>query len=242
MNAPINVKLQSPSIHIPNWQQVAAAWIYLNTEAGGNPGFYPLTVKAMYVIGVIHDLCESVSYLLRHPNAKATTCIPAYGICASGIELLGRCINGNSTTSDTTRDLKTGFKWLASSPQRSIPDTHVLITTSSGSYTIAMLAALRHFAAHGQATTERTTTGYQFGNIDYEILGRMSPLIANGLERYWDQLIHSSDDELCDHLAQANVIAFRNWPVCKSLSLFERNQAGKHDSITGIFSEFDWRI
>jgi hypothetical protein len=242
MSAPINVRLQSPTISIPDWQQVAAAWMNLNTEVGGNPDFYPLTVKAVYVIGIIHDLCESVSYLLRHPNAKATTYIPAYGICASGIELLGRCINGNFNTRNNTPDLKTGLKWLSSSPQKNIPDTHVLITTSRGSYTVAMLAALRHFAAHGQATTERTTAGYQFGNIDYEILGKMPSLIANGLERYWDQLIHSNDDNLCNHLAQANVIALRNWPVYKSLSLFERDDAGRYHSITEIFSKFDWHV
>jgi len=239
MSAPINVKFQPTS---SDWQQVAIAWTDLNTEVDGKTGFYPLTVKAMYVIGIIHGLCESVSYLLKHPNAKATTYIPAYGICASGIELLGRCINGNSTTGNNTNDLKTGLKWLSPSQQQDIPDTHILITTSNGSYTIAMLAALRHYAAHGQATAERTTTGYQFGNIDYEILSKMPSLIANGLERYWYQLTHSDDDNLCNRLAKTNVIALRNWPVYKSLSLFERDDTGKFHSITDIFSKFDWRV
>jgi len=115
MTAPVNVKLNTPTVPIPNWNQEATDWMSLNTAAHGNPDFYPLTVKAAYVIGVVHDICESVSHLLTHPNAKTTTYIPAYGVFASGIELLGRCVNGNSTTYGSVADLKTGFKWLVSS-------------------------------------------------------------------------------------------------------------------------------
>ena len=241
MSAPVNVKLQTPTVTIPHWNQEAAEWMRLNAAAHGNPGFYPLTVKAAYVMGVEHDICESVSHLLAHPRAKTTTYIPAYGVFASGIEILGRCINGNATTHGSVADLKTGFKWLATSSHVSGPDTHVLITTSRNSYTIDMLTALRHFAAHGQATANVTPGGtYQFGNIDYEILSKMPPLIAGGLERYWNQL--QRDDNLCNRLAEANVIALRNWPVFRSWSLFERDQSGKHHSVTDIFNEFDWRV
>ncbi len=184
MAVPVNVKLETPTIAIPNWNQEAAEWMTLNAAAHGNPEFYPLTVKAAYVIGVEHDICESVSHLLTHPNVKTTTYIPAYGVFASGVEVLGRCIIGNSTTRGGVADLKTGFKWLVSSSQDTVPDSRVLITTNSYAYTIEMLAALRHFAVHGQATSRVTASGtYQFGNIDYEILSKMPPLIANGLER-----------------------------------------------------------
>jgi hypothetical protein len=241
VTAPVNVKVQTPTIAIPDWHHEARKWMNLNAAAHGNPDFYPLTVKAAYVIGVVHEICESVSHLLAHPSAKTTTYIPAYGVFASGIELLGRCTNGNSTTGGSVADLKTGFKWLVSSSYDTIPETHVLIATSAYAYTIEMLAALRHFAAHGQATSKVTTAGtYQFGNIDYEILSRMSPLIANGLERYWNQLQH--DKELCNKLANANVIALRNWPVFRSWTLFERDQSGKYHSITEIFTRFDWQV
>jgi len=241
MAAPVNVKLKNPTVAIQGWKQEAKEWMNLNAAVGGNLDFYPLTVKAAYIIGIIHDLCDSVSYLLVDPSAMATTYIPAYGVFASGVEILGRCVNGNPTTRGSVGDLKTGFKWLVSSSYDSVPDTRVLITTGSYSYTIEMLAALRHFAAHGQATSRVTNAGtYQFGNIDYEILSKMPPLIANGLERYWNQL--QSDEELCNKLAEANIIALRNWPVFRSWMLFERDESGKHHSITEIFNRFNWHV
>lgn len=241
MTAPVNVKLQTPTVAISDWNQEATEWMNLNAAAHGNPDFYPLTVKAAYVIGVEHDICESVSHLLTHPSAKTTTYIPAYGVFASGVEILGRCINGNSTTRGSVADLKTGFKWLVSSSYDTVPGTHVLITTNSYAYTVEMLAALRHFAAHGQATSNVTAAGtYQFGNIDYEILSKMPHLIANGLERYWNQL--QRDEELCNKLAEANIIALRNWPVFRSWMLFEKDESGKYHSITQIFNRFDWQV
>ena len=104
-----------------------------------------------------------------------------------------------------------------------------------------MLAALRHFAAHGQATTNVTPAGtYQFGNIDYAILSKMPPLIADALERYWNHL--QRDENLCNKLAEANVIALRNWPVLQSWSLFEKDESGRYHSITEIFNRFDWTV
>ena len=241
MTAPVNVKLETPTVAIPDWNQEAAEWMSLNAAAHGNPAFYPLTVKAAYVIGVIHDICESVSYLLAYPNAEATTYIPAYGVFASGVELLGRCVNGNSKTSGCVADLKTGFKWLVSSDYRTVQDSSELITTARSAYTIEMLTALRHFAAHGQATSRVTAAGsYQFGSIDHEILAKMPPLMAAGLERYWNQL--GADEDLCNRLARANIIALRNWPVLKSWLLFERDRSGRHHSITAMFNRLDWRL
>jgi hypothetical protein len=238
MPAPINVKLHKPTITIPDWPQEAQEWEKLNQEVGGNSDFYPLTIKAAYVIGVIHDLCESVSHLLKYQN-KNTTYISAYGVFASGVELLGRCINGNSTTKDNTKDLNTGFKWLANSDIQTVSDSDVLVATSSFNYTIEMLMALRHYAAHGQATSRKTGSGtYQFGNIDFEILSKMPPLLADGLERYWSDLQQS--DELCNKLAKANVIALRNWPVGKSWLLFEKDKDGKYHGVYEIFSRFVW--
>jgi hypothetical protein len=241
MAAPINVKLQAPTVDIPGWNQEASEWMNLNATAHGNPGFYPLTVKAAYIVGIEHDLCESVSHLLTHPSVKTTTYIPAYGVFASGVEVLGRCINGNSTTHGNVADLKTGYKWLVSSLYDAVPDTHVLITTNSYAYTIEMLVALRHFAAHGQATSRLTATGtYQFGNIDYEILSKMPRIIADGLERYWNKL--QNGESLCNKLAKANIIALRNWPIFRSWMLFEKDESGKYHSITEIFNRFDWRV
>jgi hypothetical protein len=230
-NAPVNVKLQVPTVFLANWSSEASEWENINRRIGGNPDFYPLTIKAAYVIGLIHDLCQSVSILLSSKVNRDITYLPAYGLFASGIDLLGRCLQGNSTT-NPGNDLMNGFKWLVSSSFTTVSDAHILTTTSLGDYPINRLVGMRHFSAHGQATPRPPHS------IDYELLGKMPALLADGLERYWYQLQQS--DDLCNNLAKANVIPFRNWPVEKSWILFEKDQQGKSYSVYVIFNRFNW--
>jgi len=176
------------------------------------------------------------------------TYLPAYGVFASGIELLGRCINGNSTTSDNTKDLRSGFKWLGASyfepyknAYENVPDEIVLVQTSKYMYSISNLVALRHFAAHGQATSrEIAKNSYAFGYIDYEILEQFPPLLADGLESYWHEL--QSNDILCNNLAKADIIALRKLPVFLSWSLFQKDAEGVYHSIAEIFRRFSWKV
>jgi len=234
----MNMKLAAPTIPVSGWSKQAAGWATLNQEVGGNPDFYPLTVKAAYVIGVIHDICTSVTCLLKVRELLRATYIPAYGVCASGIEILGRCILGVADTRRSEESLKTGLKWLHSSSYATTPDSHQLIRTSSGIYDIETLAHLRHFAAHGQATVDPRSAVHGLPDIDLEILEHLPPLIADGLERWWNELQRSED--LCNALAKSNVIAFRTWPVFKIWRLFERDAQGRYRSITEIFTEFNW--
>lgn len=248
MTAPVNVFLEEPTDNIKDWSEEAQKWISLNKEINGNSDFFPLTIKGAYIIGVIHTICETVSILLKHPSVKSTTYLPAYGVFASAIELLGRCIRGNSTTRKNTADLEAGFKWLASSyfeqhkdSYKDVPSSIVLIQTNKYMYSIANLVALRHFSAHGQATSREMTKGhYEFGYIDYEILEHFPRLIAIGLENYWKKL--QNDKELCNRLASANIIALRTSPVSRSWSLFEQDSSGVYYSIEEIFNRFDWAV
>ncbi len=228
MPAPVNVKLQAPTITIPDWPQQAKQWEDLNQALGGNPGFYPLTIKVAYVIGVIHDICESVSLLLKASNVAATY-IPAYGVFASGVELLGRCIKGNPSDEGSGDDLKIGFRQLRPSAKKEV------VKTSKHTYTRGELVALRHFASHGQAVSKAgAATTHHFGSIDTELLGQMLPLVRDGLERYWSELQVS--EVLCNRLARANIIALRDWPVLNSWTRFQQS------SVTAIFDKFDWNV
>lgn len=246
--APINVRLEVPTITIGSWERQASNWLSINRDIGGHPGFYPLTVKAAYVIGVIYTLCESVTVLLGSPNAKLVGYIPAIGVISSGIELLGRCLRGDRGVQGSVADLRSGYQWLAScffddyrGNYQHVPLRIVLLQTSKYSYSIHNLVALRHFAAHGQATSRETIPGsYEFGYIDFEILEHIPHLLAIGLEVYWNELI--INETMCNNLARANVIALRRWPVFQSWSLFEQDQSGKYSSITEIFSTFNWKI
>lgn len=234
MDAPVKFKLDAPTDHVDEWKSVAPLWHDLNASVRGNPAFSALTIKGAYVVGVIHGICQSVTCLLAASHVfREATYIPAYGVFASGVELLGRCINGNHTNQGNSRDIKTGFKYMASASPETVADDDVLVRTSYGQYTIEQLTYLRHFAAHGQATA-------QFVLFDNEILAAMPPLIADGLERYWNAL--QKDTDLCNKLARAKVLALRNAPVFTSWSLFERDENGVYHSISAIFNRFNWRV
>ena len=142
MAAPINVCLEEPTESITEWPEEKELWLWLNNEIGGNEDFYPLTIKGAYVLGVIHSIFQSVSFLLATEDIHATY-IPAYSVFTSGIDILGRCVSGNSTHL-SRGDVKVGFKWLVRSEYGDVPDDHILITTSHFEYTIDMLTALRN--------------------------------------------------------------------------------------------------
>jgi hypothetical protein len=102
--------------------------------------------------------------------------------------------------------------------------------------------SLRHFSAHGQATTNIRI--YEFRDIDDEILAHMPLLLARGLESYWQALGSSVpvavSEFLCNQLAKANIAGFRNGPIYTSWSLFQGD--GQGESITNIFRRFNWSI
>lgn len=256
---PVNVRFEIPTEPPPHWDEEAQRWRHLNAtpllingqSRVGHPGFYPLTIKAAYVIGVIYDLCLTVSYLLQPSSMRDRFYIPAYGVFASGVDLLGRCLQGNNTHNAgpdrNNPDILAGFKWLKepSYPAyETVQRDEVLIETSRELYSLDMLMALRHFAAHGQATTN--TRVYDFRDIDYEILGKMPPLLARGLDEYWNSLgAHSRErlevnELLCNRLARASIAGFRNGPIYNSWILFQGHGSG--ESITNIFQRFNWSI
>jgi hypothetical protein len=236
MAAPVCMKLAEPSEPVAGWDDQRQNWMRLNTESRGNREFSPLTIKAGYVIGVIHDLCASVEQLLRHSRAADVTYLPGYGVFAAAVELLGRCVRGNETSGDNSEDLKMGFRWLSlcaeddDTAHTHVPDDRVVLRTSKGDYTVLHLAALRHFAAHGQATS-RTVQ-----DIDHEILSQAHRPLVDGLERYWNAL--KQQESLCNLLARANIIPLRNWPVLNSWLLMQGD--GRGTSITEIFNRFHW--
>jgi len=230
-NAPVNVKLEKPTIELTKWEKQAFEWKELNNKVDGNPDFFPLTIKAAYVMGIIHDICDSVSILLSNRQKWAVTYMPAYGVFASSLDILGRCILGNEGSGES-KDIVTGFRWLIP-PIYSFPKgSDVLLETSSGPYTIGRLVGLRHYSLHGQATPKPPYM------LDYEILGKIKPLLADGLERYWGELQNS--DDLCNNLAKANIIPFRDSPVLTSWVLFEKDGDGRYHSVEDIFNRFNW--
>lgn len=231
MTAPINVKLENPTVLVPDWSQQAQKWRDLNKLVSGNPDFYPLTIKFGYMFGVIYDICESVACLLHERQfARLISYIPAYGLFASGVELLGRCVEGESDPQRST--LKAGPRWLAD-PRfphyEKVSENTTVISTSHNNYTIIELAHLRNFAAHGQAASA-------FQTIDHQIISQLRPLLRDALEHYWAQL---ADDDPCNRLALANIVQLRGWPVLKTWNLLQGNKESGPRSITDLFNRFE---
>lgn len=232
-DAPVNLKLSEPSIYIEDWEIQKSKWKTLNESINGNPNFFPLTIKAAYVIGIIHDYCESIDILCQKSISEQVFLMPAFSLLCSAVEILGRCISGNSSTTPKN-DLKNGFKWLANLNYKNINDDYLLYSTHSEKYSIKYLVSLRNFASHGQSTISSTNLNI----LDEDILNPLPELLANGLERFWSKLME--DEDFCNNLAKANIIPFRNWPILNSWILFERDKNGIYHSITEIFSKYEW--
>ncbi len=226
----MNFKIPGPSLPNKKWAKEEPLWSELNKKARGNSDFYPLTVKGAYVFGLIHDLCESVELLLGHQRWREVTFLPAYGVAASAVELLGKCIDGN-TTGGPGYDLQTGFRFLASAEYMKVPNSFPLLKTPSDTHTISQLLSLRHFAAHGQG-------GANLRIVDLDILRFLLSPLKFALERYWNIL--QVDEGYCERLALANVSPRQYSPVRKSWVMFQEMNGNLHPSVTDVWSAFFW--
>ncbi len=231
-NAPVNVFLPEPKNKTESWKKQRDQWIQFNNKIGGNPDFYPLTIKAAYVIGIIHNICDSVSILLSDKQKWDITYMSAYGIFTSGLDILGRCIKGNESTN--SKNTEEGFIWLIPPDCSSRDNNTILLDTLMGNYSIGNLIRLRNNALHGQAQIQPLYP------LDFEILGKIKSLHAKGIQRYWFELLKSK--EFCNNLALATIIPFRNFPVKKCWTLFEKDKNGNYNSVEEIFNQFDWTL
>lgn len=256
MNAPVSLALGKPTELVSNWPQQEVEWAKANHDIGeyfreqtliGNPCFSALTIKAGYVMGVIHDICTTVEYLINF-GPVITTYLPAYGVFSAAVDILGRCVKGECRHDKD--GLKAGFFWLKAVELRvdcrwvrswdKIRGDEVLIETGKGTrkYSTNDLETCRHFAVHGQATSKEAGN-YTFQDVDYEVLERLLPKLRDGLEVYWNEL--QCDENLCNRLACANVLPLRPWPIAKIWKLFQ-GRDGQGDSITNIWNQFNWTV
>jgi hypothetical protein len=238
---PREVKLKAPTVKVENWKKKARLWRAMNREAGGYPRRYPLTTKAGYVIGAVHDICASVGHLLQHPDAAQTTYLPAYQLLCSAVSLLGRRIRGNDDLWGGMADLLYGFKWIADSDQIGLHDDTTVVETSDLTYSVDTLVALGNYAAYGKLPGRKKRKGMrQFGAIDTELLEQMPALMADALQRYWDRLQKS--ERLCNRLAQARVIAIRDWPVLTTWLCRGQDASDGMLPFGDLFADMDWSL
>lgn len=199
MPAPVN--FAQPTVSVLR----GADFVALNAQAGGNADFREIVIKGAYLLGTALDIFEGVTVLVEHPRARSVTYRLAFGVFASAVDLLGRALSGNSTISPKAgrgaTDIQVGFEYLRTRAfpiPPSAPRTGAaVITTSSAAYSAADLIALRHFAAHGQATAK-------FSAVDDELLSRCPGLFGDAIEAYW-AILHQNASA-SSNLAAADII------------------------------------
>ena len=233
-----------------DWIDQASEWLRISRGVLGEGTLDPLSIKALYVTGLTLDLCLAVNILLAAENTTTITFYSAYAVFASAIELLGRCITGNATSNKTTKDLTTGFKWLANPSinlYSTVKNNDILIETRNFSYRISDLVALRHFTAHVQAKIN-----LQLGDVDFQfpddfslhfdfdplVLGEFPPILASAIEAYLFQLI--SSESLSTKLATASIKPLQSEPIFKAVWLLISNGESFPTNAGTEIRKMDW--
>ncbi len=192
-------------------------FVRLNALAGGNPDFEPLVIKAAYVFGTALDVFESVTVLLARERAWQVTYRSAFGVFASAVELLGRCMSGNDTPTGKS-DLADGLRFVFPTG----------LATPATRYSCDHLEQLRHFAAHGQGASK-------MHDIDYQVLERCPRPFGEAIEGYWASL--QLDPKVCGQLARARITPLQPSRV---ESVWQQFAVGK--SAGELFYSYNWSI
>jgi len=252
-NRKVPFRLADPNTNVYN----AADWEHLQTGIA-NAQFTAVEIKAFYAIGLILEICASVDCLLKadspsengHPLAYQVFSLggrylPAFGVFASGIELLGRCLTGNDTA-QVNENLRVGFHYLASPDAtpllNNIPVCTEVVATSR-SYTIQDLIDLRNYAAHGQsAVGQRDATGRLVPmssppGIEGELFTPLPRKMGGAVGTYWAKL--QNDANHCTRLARARIDPYSNriGPLQHVVGYFGRTP---YQPASSLFDRFTW--
>jgi len=224
-----------------------------------NRGFTPVEIKGFYVLGLILEIFESVDCLLRmkslsknsHPLAhqiftSGGRYLPAFGVFASGAELLGRCLTGNETIS-VNQNLNVGFHYLAQPNVVPLLDSipmEIEVVHANRSYSIQDLIDLRHYAAHGQSTVAgKNISGNRdpkisLPGIERDLFVELPDKMGKAIDIYWIALIN--DKEHCRRLAKARLDPYNNriGPLRHVISYFSKHPP---QSAGSLFTRFKWR-
>ncbi|MCJ7531886.1 MAG: hypothetical protein MUO64_12755 [Anaerolineales bacterium] len=107
MKRDVPISLAESTVHFYN----EGVWINLGKLAGISMLFTALEIKAFYMVGLLNEIFQCVEVLLHSEDAWETKYLPAFSLFASGIDLFGRCLAGNSTF-DLNSNLAIGFYYL----------------------------------------------------------------------------------------------------------------------------------
>jgi hypothetical protein len=204
------------------WEHEQQMWLTLNSEVNGHHKFTAITIKGGYVIGTTFLIAESIACLRSlHPLVAY---LPTYLLTATTIELLGRCISGE--TSPRTPTLEKGLTWLL--------EEKGVVETSTGVYSIGDLTDMRNFCAHGQATS-KGQAARKFFEADYELVDLLLVRLSIRLDYYWNVLTDEKLKALDSRaLAEARVDPINATRVLEAWVEFQQKP---YRSVGTIFAE-----
>jgi hypothetical protein len=196
----------------------------------------PIEIKNLYVFGLLEDIFSSVSCLLQQKDAWPKRYLPAFGLFSSAMDLLGRCLNGNSSHWQK-HDLTTGFQYLFS-PSQDINTICIIdyrkeiFRTNHRGYSINDLQDLRNYSLHGQATVKGDLPPF-----DIELLDGMPRRMGNAISVYWNCL--KTSIPFCERLAHARISLYRDRaePLASIINILN-----KGTTISEIFTNMDWQV
>jgi hypothetical protein len=221
---PVNLFFNAPTENDDLWR---------NLGRDGHTGFWPVTIKAFYLYGLLLSIFRSTEILIRNSKTNLggrefhgnfARYLTAFGVFASGVELFGRCLGGiTEAEGQATRCLSIGFNWLANPGSTDDNRELTIITTPRSPYTVRELVNLRNFTAHGQATTARNDSF-----LDFELLPPFPRMIGIAIESWWSQ-VTTQHRELCINLGRASLLPVNlQQPIVQTMLTFSIQAAGNH--------------
>lgn len=226
-------RLANPNVIVENHEK----WKRLQEIVQANVIFEPVEIKTFYIIGLMDDICKSVQCLLECKDSWPEKYLPAFSLFASSVDLLGRCLTGNKTV-NLNQNLKVGFWYLFHPEETPVPKSlnssnasDDLLESQGVTYSVNQLVALRHFCAHGQATTDALPA------FDNKLLSYFPDLMGDAMETYWYALQEDPEYSIRMGAARIDPYKSRYEPLSKTLKYFSSGLA-----IGELFSNLNWDI
>ena len=156
----------------------------------------PFEAKCLYVFGTIRHLMYAANKLYPKSEKDADHSLPACIIGFNVIELLGRCLRGDTEHRDKhDKRIKCGLRYIAELEPDSTKNLYISETTS---YDVPskILVKIRNFTAHGLYGSDTSIT------IDRLLIAWLFGAIGDAIQRYYDEL---EKGENCEGMLQATV-------------------------------------
>jgi hypothetical protein len=203
----------------------------------------PLEAKALHVIGLLVQIFNAASHLLRFGENRpyGDYYLHAYLLTCSAIELLARCQDGDSDLLDhPNATLERGF--------RAVGLDNIHVGLEGYVYNPSKLVALRNMAAHGQGVASVRGQSVPIF-LHVELLDNFPVRLAAAYDAYSKEIFKSPDPAARKNLAHSGVEPVHYSPTSGQVFqspikyAYERIYGPKGTSApSGALQNRDWQV